>query len=137
MAEDLNSEELIMPGNDFRLVRDRVPEKIRGQGRKCITRSLPPEEFALRLEYALIEELERYLESKDTDKLVDLLETIKALAGIRGVSWDQLEAMRAAKAVDEGGFDDNLLMMWVEDKDLPRKRLLCTCERGDHIFEED
>lgn len=126
-----------MPGNDFRPVRDRVPEKIRGQDRRCITRSLAPDEFASRLEYALIEELERYLESKDPGKLVDLLETIKALAGIRGLSWDQLEAMRAAKASDEGGFDDNLLMIWVEDKNVPRRRLLCTCERGDHIFEED
>jgi len=126
-----------MPGDDFRPVRDRAPEKIREQGKKCITRSLPPEEFALRLEYLLIEELERYLESKEPDKLVDLLETIKSLAAIRGVSWDRLEAMRAEKAGDEGGFDDNLLMIWVEDKDVPRKRLLCTCERGDHIFEED
>ena len=126
-----------MQGKDSRPVRDRVPDKIRGRGRKCITCSLLPDEFSVRLEYALIEELERYLESKDPEALVDLLETIKALAAIRGVSWDKLEAMRAEKERDEGGFDDNLLLVWEEDRDVPRKRLLCTCERGDHVFEED
>jgi predicted house-cleaning noncanonical NTP pyrophosphatase (MazG superfamily) len=126
-----------MARNDFRPVRDRVPEKIRDQGKKCITRSLPPEEFSLRLEYLLIEELERYLESKDPERLVDLLEAIKALAGIRGVSWDQLEAMRAEKAKTDGGFEDYLLLIWEEDTDALRRRLLCTCERGDHVFEDD
>jgi predicted house-cleaning noncanonical NTP pyrophosphatase (MazG superfamily) len=123
--------------NDFRPVRDRVPEKIRGQGKKCITRSLSPDEFSVRLEYALIEELERYLESKDPDHLVDLLEEIRALAAIRGVTRDELEAMRAEKERNEGGFEDHLVLVWEEDRDIPRKRLLCTCERGDHVFEED
>jgi predicted house-cleaning noncanonical NTP pyrophosphatase (MazG superfamily) len=126
-----------MRGKDSRPIRDRVPEKIRGQGKKCITLSLLPDEFSVRLEYALIEELERYLESKDPVVLVDLLEAIRALAGIRGVSWDELEAMRAEKERDEGGFEDHLLLVWEEDRDEPRKRLLCTCERGDHVFEED
>jgi len=126
-----------MHRNEFRPVRDRVPEKMREQGKKCITRSLLPDEFSVRLEYALIEELERYLESKDPGDLVDMLEAIRALAAIRGISPGELEALRAEKEREEGGFEDHLLLVWEEDRDVPRKRLLCTCERGDHVFEED
>ena len=114
-----------------------MPDTIRSQGKKCIPRAVPPEEFAPHLEYALIEDLERYLESKKPGDLVDILEKIKALAMIRGVPWTTLEAMRAEKEEEEGGFEENLLLVWEEDENLPRRRLLCTCERGDHIFEED
>ncbi|MBP1929751.1 putative house-cleaning noncanonical NTP pyrophosphatase (MazG superfamily) [Methanolinea mesophila] len=126
-----------MAGNDFEPVRDLMPEKIRGRGRRCITRALPPGEFAVRLEYSLIEDLERYLDSKDVGNFVDMLERIKVLAAIRGVSWEALEEMRAKKAEEEGSFNENLLLIWEGDRDPPRRRLLCTCERGDHVFEED
>jgi len=114
-----------------------MPDYIRSEGKKCIATSVPADEYLPYLEYAMIEDLEKYLESKDPRTLADLLETIKAVASLRGLSWDDLETLREKMAADLGGYDEHTLLIWVEDPDLPRKRLLCTCERGDFIFEDE
>lgn len=91
------------------------------------------------LEYKLIEELEEYLDSNDPEELADLLEVIYRVAELRGVLPEELEHIRQKKAEERGGFTKNRVLVSVmeETAEPERKMLLCTCERGDHVFEDE
>ena len=47
-----------------KLVRDRIPDIIRGSGKTCVFRTLDDAEYLEKLEEKLQEELAEYLESK-------------------------------------------------------------------------
>jgi predicted house-cleaning noncanonical NTP pyrophosphatase (MazG superfamily) len=122
-------------GND-RAVRDGVPERLRRGGGACTARTLPDDAYLPYLEYALIEELEEYLETKDPEELADLLELIRRVAQLRGLSWEELDDLRARRADALGGYAGNTVLVPPE-KEPERRMLLCTCERGDHVYEDE
>jgi predicted house-cleaning noncanonical NTP pyrophosphatase (MazG superfamily) len=119
-----------------RAVRDGVPERLRREGRACAARTLPDDAYLSYLEYALIEELEGYLETKDTEELADLLEVIRRVAELRGLSWEELDGLRARRAGLLGGYGGNTVLAPPEEEPA-RRMLLCTCERGDHVYEDE
>ncbi len=67
----------------------------------------------------LHEELAEYEEATtDADaveELADLLELIQALAKTHGVTVEELEAVRAKKQQQRGGFEERLYLIEVED----------------------
>lgn len=96
-----------------KLVRDRIPEIIRAQGKECLCRMLTETEYLEFLDAKLNEELAEYQESKSMEELADLLEVIYAVAAARGSSIDEVERIRQAKAAKRGGFTDRILLMEV------------------------
>lgn len=102
-----------------KLVRDRIPEIITGNGKTCSTRILDEEENRAELRTKLVEELNEYLEAaNDTDameELADLLELLHALTAVHGSTVEQLESIRANKAEKRGGFKDRIFLIDVED----------------------
>lgn len=68
-----------------KLVRDRIPEIIELDGKKCTYETLPDENYMSLLDQKLNEELAEYQESKSLEELADLLEVmqtvVKAVAG--------------------------------------------------------
>lgn len=117
---------------DVRAVRDGIPEKIREQGGDCEAWSVPDGSYLRHLEYALLHELEAYLESQDPEELADLVEVIHAIARIRGLSPADLERIRAGRRQAYGGYDENVLLGSVTEPE-PEERLLCTCGSDDHL----
>jgi len=106
-----------MAGKSFKAVRDLVPEIIILSGRECIVRELSDISFLPELENKLKEELQEYLESKELEELVDLLEVIYRMAELQGSSKESLEALRLRKKQEKGGFEKNLLLFSpVEEK---------------------
>jgi predicted house-cleaning noncanonical NTP pyrophosphatase (MazG superfamily) len=117
-------------------VRDRTIETLRSKGKECASKTLPDNAFLPYLEYRLIELLEEYLESKDTEALADILEAVFRVAELKGVSKEDLERVRARRAEELGAFEKNIVLI-PEDEPLPeRKMLLGTCGEGDHIVED-
>jgi len=111
---------------------------------ECKVQEYDDPEYLRYIEYKLIEELEEYLESKDPEELADLLEVIYRVSELRGISSKNLEIIRQKKAAERGGFAKNLVLISVEEekaeeakKEPKGSMLLCTCERDDHIFEEE
>ena len=98
-----------------KLVRDRIPQIIRDGGRDCRTRTLSQEEYVARLHDKLREELDEYLASGEMEELADLCEVIRAVAAARGSSMEDIEALRARKAQQRGGFDARTLLIDVTD----------------------
>lgn len=99
-----------------KLVRDRIPEIIESDGRKCTTEILSDDRWLQMLGAKLDEELAEYQESKSLEELADLLEVMRAVVKARGWSWEQLEQARQEKAVRRGGFEKKILLKEVREK---------------------
>ncbi|GGK90930.1 nucleoside triphosphate pyrophosphohydrolase [Deinococcus radiotolerans] len=82
-----------------KLVRDRIPELFGGQ-----IRTLTEGEYRAALRAKLEEEVAEYLNAGEAEELADVLEVLRALAALHGLSPEELEALRRAKADARGGF---------------------------------
>lgn len=93
-----------------KLVRDRIPDIIEAQGKTCVVEILSDEEYLRMVDAKLDEELAEYHTDQNIEELADLLEVIFAAAAARGYTREQLEAVRAQKAEERGGFEKKLLL---------------------------
>ena len=96
-----------------KLVRDRIPEIIKANGDSCEIEILSDEEYLKLIDAKLDEELSEYHADQSIEELADLLEIIHAAAIARGYTLDQLEAVRAKKAKERGGFEKKILLISV------------------------
>lgn len=100
-----------MPTKSYhKLVRDRIPEIIKADGKTCICETLSDEDYVSLLDQKLNEELAEYQESKSLEELADLLEVIQAVVKARGWTVEDLERVRADKAAKRGGFAEKILL---------------------------
>lgn len=96
------------PGRGVRmekLVRDGVPELIRAEGGDPDVRVAGESEYVSLLRNKLYEEAGEYAAGGDVDELADVLEVLHALARTHGAGPADLEARRAAKQAERGGFE--------------------------------
>ena len=94
-----------------KLVRDRIPEIIKASGKACTTEILSDEKYLEMLDAKLDEELAEYHKDQNVEELADLLEVIYAAAIARGYTPAELEAVRAKKANERGGFEKKILLI--------------------------
>ncbi len=94
-----------------KLVRDKIPQIIEAKGGTCRTVVLSEAEYIQKLEEKLSEELSEYLESRELEELVDLLEVMEALVKARGETWEELQRIKNAKSEVRGGFEDRILLL--------------------------
>ena len=97
-----------------KLVRDKIPEIIESSGRHCSIEVLPDDEYLRFLDIKLGEELDEYQKDKTIEELADLLEVIRAVVVARGYTFEELEAIRAIKAHERGGFEKRILLKEVQ-----------------------
>jgi len=99
-----------------KLIRDRIPEIIEAAGSKAIVETLDKENFKKYLNIKLREEMEEYLQDGSVEELADLVEVVYALLDCKGVSLEEFEGIRAAKAKERGAFRKRLLLKEVIKK---------------------
>ncbi|XWN52291.1 nucleoside triphosphate pyrophosphohydrolase [Anoxybacillus flavithermus] len=103
-----------------KLVRDLIPKIIEEAGKTFTTRTLSDEEYRQELRKKAFEELEEYMNASDDvtamEELADLLEIIYALAECHGATMEQVEAIRASKAEQRGGFKEKIFLIEVHDE---------------------
>lgn len=97
-----------------KLVRDYIPEIIKRNGGKAVTRTLTDEEFKEYLEKKLDEEVAEFHESKSIEELADILEVVYALTHVYGSESVYLTRLR--KLVERGGFHKKILLIETIDK---------------------
>ena len=98
-----------------KLVRDRIPEIIENDGKKCVCETLSDEDYISLLDQKLNEELAEYQESKSLEELADLLEVVQAVVKARGWTLEELEQVRADKASKRGRFEKKILLKEVRE----------------------
>lgn len=97
-----------------KLVRDKIPEIIIGNGGEPVTRILTDEEYKNELERKLLEEYNEVLSTKTRDErieeLADMLEIIKSLAEFENGSLEEVIEIANSKRLKRGGFDDKIYL---------------------------
>ncbi len=98
-----------------KLVRDRIPEIIAAdRGEIPPWRTASADEYREFLAAKLREEVAEFLESRQPEELADILEVVRALGRVAGLDPEEIERLRAEKAVRRGGFTDRKIMDFAE-----------------------
>ena len=87
-----------------KLVRDRIPEIIKADGKLPITRILSEEEYLQELDVKLNKEVTEYQTDKSIEEMADVLEVLFAICEARGYSIEQLMEVKQMKQDKRGGF---------------------------------
>jgi predicted house-cleaning noncanonical NTP pyrophosphatase (MazG superfamily) len=98
-----------------KLVRDHVPEVIEADGSVPVVHTVEGEAYSRRLDEKLDEEVAELHDRRAVEELADVLEVIHAIRADLGVSPEELEAVRAAKADERGRFEQGVVLDRVED----------------------
>ena len=98
-----------------KLVRDRVPELVRKQGKRCKTDTLTDAQYLVALYRKMEEELAEYRANPCIEELADLYEVVRAVAVARGYSMQDLEDARAEKERQRGAFGKRVFLLHIEE----------------------
>ena len=91
-----------------KLVRDKIPEIIRNDGKKPIIEILSNEDYLIELDKKLNEEVAEYQADKSIEEMADILEVLFAVCEARGHSVEELLKVKDAKREKRGGFKDKI-----------------------------
>ncbi|MCH4143685.1 nucleoside triphosphate pyrophosphohydrolase [Acetobacter peroxydans] len=101
-----------------KLVRDDMPDQIAKRGEVVVQARLPRSELRRALAAKLLEETQELLAATDPDdvkaELGDLLEIVKAIANVTGVSWTEVETTANEKRRCRGGFEEGAVLVETE-----------------------
>lgn len=100
-----------------KLIRDKIPDIIKGKGETCITHVATEEEYAKALVAKLIEEVKEYAEAEGEktgvdviDELADIMEVMVAIIDSKKIDCGELERVRLEKREKRGGFEKRLIL---------------------------
>ncbi|HFK1782533.1 nucleoside triphosphate pyrophosphohydrolase [Bacillus cereus] len=93
-----------------KLIRNKIPQIIKSNGKTPTTRILPEDEYIEELCKKTQEELTEYIKAKTKpdklEELSDLLELINALAEHEGATLEEINNIRKKKVEERGGFSN-------------------------------
>lgn len=97
-----------------KLVRDKIPEIIEGNGEMAVVRILNDEEFKTELERKMLEEYNEVLSAKTSkerlEELADMLEIIASLGTLEGSDLSTIMAIMEEKRKKRGGFSKKIFL---------------------------
>ncbi len=96
-----------------KLVRDNIPNIIKGNGGEPYTRILNDQEYKEELEKKLNEEYQEVLSATGKDRveeLADMLEIISSLAALENSSLEEVIKVAQEKAQKRGAFKDKIYL---------------------------
>lgn len=97
-----------------KLVRDRIPEIIKSEGRNVKIKILNDEEYRGELNKKLQEEVKEYIEDNNIEELADIVEVIYGILGSMDVSIEEFEKVRKDKTEKRGAFKEKIFLMEAE-----------------------
>ena len=117
---------------DNKFIRDRIPEIIKTDGHRAVTRVLQDEDYRAALLARLVEEAREAASSPEDElagELADVWEVFQALLATLPLAQQELEALAAAKRDKRGGFGRRLFLEYTEPGDLSalQRRCLLRC----------
>lgn len=98
-----------------KLVRDKIPEIIKADGKHFKTRILDEKEYLAELIKKLKEEAAEFEENPSIEELADIKEITIAIREALGVNDDELEVVRRKKAATNGRFNNRIFLESVEE----------------------
>lgn len=106
-----------------KLVRDKIPEILASSGIRHDVEVLSTEEYIKALDTKLLEEVNEYYESHESEypdyleELADIYEVIMALATALGYKATDLRSRASKKRSERGAFDSRILLKKIYESD--------------------
>jgi predicted house-cleaning noncanonical NTP pyrophosphatase (MazG superfamily) len=98
-----------------KLVRDKIPEIIKADGKKFSTRILNEEEHLKELIKKLKEEITEFEQDLSVEELADIKEVTIAIREALGIHAGTLEEARRKKAATNGRFKNKIFLETAEE----------------------
>ncbi len=102
-----------------KLIRDKIPEKIKGTGGYYQTRILGKAEFEKELKKKLIEESKELAKAPKEEllnELADILELTKSISSHYKIPFSKVVKFQEEKRKKRGGFKKKLFLVWSTGK---------------------
>jgi len=93
-----------------KLVRNKIPEKIRQGGKKPVVHIADDKEYFTKLKEKLKEEVEEFIKEPNEEELADILEVIYAICDFKKIDENELELIRKKKAKIRGDFKNRIIL---------------------------
>ena len=99
-----------------KLVRDNIPTIIENAGKTCVTKIVFNDEVINYFIKKAHEEIDEVAEAKSSEEMADVLEVISAIIEKLGLDTKEVEDIQRKKALKNGAFKENIILLEVEDK---------------------
>ncbi|OGE76228.1 MAG: hypothetical protein A3K06_00235 [Candidatus Doudnabacteria bacterium RIFCSPHIGHO2_01_52_17] len=93
-----------------KLVRDKIPDIIRREGRAPKIHTADDKEFQLRLNQKLKEEAGEWADSETIEELADVFEVITAILEVKDWTMEQVIEAQKKKREERGGFKKKVIL---------------------------
>lgn len=96
-----------------KLVRDKIPNIIKGKGETPVVKTLDESEYKMELEKKLYEEYKEVIEAtgdERVEELADMLEVIRALANLENKHLNDVIAIADKKNEKRGAFEEKIFL---------------------------
>lgn len=104
-----------------KLVRDKIPDIVSNDNKKCVVETLDEEDYINQLDLKLIEECNEVVHAKSDEQkieeLADVLEVIHSIAENMEIEMNYLETVRVNKKLKNGGFKSRIFLKEISDND--------------------
>ena len=100
-----------------KLIRDRIPEIIRADGKRCEVEVMGHEAYREALRAKILEEAEEVATAGDGqlgEEVADLLEVLDALCAVYGLDPDAVRQTQQRRRMERGAFERRLRLLRVE-----------------------
>jgi len=103
----------------WKLIRDKIPEKIKNSGNEFETRQLSKPEFLKELLKKAVEESKELLNSKNKketiEEIADVLDVIDEILKFKKITPRQIADQKKKNLEKKGGFGKRLYLIWSSD----------------------
>tara|TARA_Y100001970_G_C14248605_1_gene870107 strand:+ start:3215 stop:3517 length:303 start_codon:yes stop_codon:yes gene_type:complete len=93
-----------------KLVRDRIPDIIRGGGNIPLTRIATPDEAKSLIIEKMYEELSEFAEAPSLEEAADIYHAFMAMIRVHGMTYDQVIKAAVEKAGERGRFNNMIVL---------------------------
>ena len=93
-----------------KLVRDKVPEIMKQEGKIITTHIADDEEYWKRLKEKLRLEAAEFTANEKIEELASVLEVIRAICDFKKIEMKDIEVLREKKAAERGGFSKRIIL---------------------------
>lgn len=95
----------------MKLVRDNIPDIIEESGKSCSWRWVKNHEEHLKfLKLKILEETSEFIENPCVEEAADILEVLRSLIDLSGLSFDKVMIEARLKSEQRGGFKAGVIL---------------------------